>query len=224
LKSLIKLAIVDDDELYKQVLKSYIKQCDDINITIDAANGKELINLLPKKKPELILLDLEMPVMNGIETLEYLAKQYPDIKVLIFTIHNDDGLFNYLIEKGANSFLPKDIGIPKIIEAIYAVNKVGYYFANIDLKKIIVAKKNINLNLLPSKISFSKRQIEIIQLICQQYTNKEISQKLFISQRTVDGHRTNLLQKAGVKNTVGLILFAIKNNLIDESNFIEVRK
>jgi DNA-binding NarL/FixJ family response regulator len=156
-----------------------------------------------------------MPVMDGRKTLEYLCATYPDIKVLILTMYNNDELFNYLIEKGANSFIPKEIGFALIVEVIYTVKKIGYHFANIDLKKIMAAKNPDKLNSASLDIIlFTKRETEVIQLIYQGYTNKEISEKLSISQRTVDAHRNNMMQKANVRNTAGLIAFATKNNLI----------
>ncbi len=217
MKSAIKLAIADDDEIYRKVLIAHINMFKDMEVVLQVANGKELMDALPHSpKPDMILLDLEMPVMGGKETLELLCKAYPTIKVLMLTMHNDDELFNYLIEKGANSFIPKQIGFALIIEAIYTVKKAGYYFANVDLKTIIAAKKTYKQNIdAKDAIVFTNREKEIIQLIYQGYTNKEISDKLFISQRTVDAHRNNILQKAQVRNASSLMAFAIKNNLIN---------
>ena len=217
MKSPIKLAIVDDDEIYRKVLLAHIDMFKDIEVVLQAANGKELLDALPHSpKPDMILLDLEMPVMGGKETLEHLCKAYPTIKALMLTMHSDDELFNYLIEKGANSFIPKEIGFTLIIEAIYTVKKAGYYFAHVDLKKIVAAKKTDKQNAdIKNALVFTNREKEIIQLIYQGYTNKEISDKLFISQRTVDAHKYNMVQKAQVRNASNLMAFAIKNNLIN---------
>lgn len=221
MRNSIKLAIVDDDNIYRSVLIAYLKTFKDIEIIIEASNGQELIDAMQKnKEPDIILLDLEMPIMCGIKTTEYLFKEYPNAKILILSMHNNDELFNYLIGKGVNSFIQKDIGFSLIIEAIYAVQKTKYYFANVDLKKIIAARKTNNIKSISiDKVVFSKREIEVAELICQQYTNKEISEKLFISPRTVDGHRNNLLQKANAHNTVGLVIFALKKGLVSANLF-----
>ena len=215
MKNPIKLAIADDDAIYRAILLAYIKPFKDIEVILQAGNGRELIDLLQQnQEPDIVLLDLEMPIMDGRETLDYLSKEYPNLKVLILTVHNDDEMFCYLIEKGANSFIPKEIGLALIIEAVYAVKAIGYYFANVDLKKIMAAKKPAkpdsgSIDMIP----FTKRETEIIRLICQGYSNKDISEKLFISQRTVDAHKNNMVQKANVGNMTGLMAFIIKNNL-----------
>jgi DNA-binding NarL/FixJ family response regulator len=217
MENTIKLAIVDDDNLFRSVLAALIKPHKGIEIIMSLINGQELINALPNQTPDIVILDLEMPVMDGIKTTDFLCEKYPDIKILILTGHTNEELFNYLIRKGVNGFLPKKNNFAIIIEAIYSIEKNGYYFANLDLKKITAAKKikktkPISLN----EVIFSTREIEVLQLICQQHTNKEISEKLFISARTVDGHRNKLLQKANVRNSVGLVVFAVKNNLINK--------
>lgn len=213
MKSRIKLAIGDDDDIYRKVFCSYIKAHKDIELIIEVANGKEMLDALQQsQKPDIILLDVEMPLMDGRETLDYLCEKHPDIKVLMLTVHNDDELFNYLMGKGATGFIPKEIGFALLIEAIYAVKAIGHYFANVDLKSILAAKK-FSIPNATCLTSFTKREIEIIKLISQGKSNKEISDKLFISLRTVEGHKANMLKKAGVRNASELTAFAAKNNL-----------
>ncbi len=221
MKKPITLAIVDDDAIYRKILIAHTKAFKDIEVILEVSNGQELIDYLQQnREPDIVLLDLMMPIMDGRETLDYLYKEYPSLKVLMLTMYNDDELFSYLIEKGANSFIPKEIGFPPIIEAVYAVKKTGYYFANVDLKKIMAAKKPAKPNSGSiDAIAFTKREIEIIQLMCRGCTNKKISEKLFISQRTVDAHKNNMLQKANVPNMISLIVFAIKNNLVSDEPF-----
>ena len=223
MKNSIKLAIADDDHIFRDIFKIFIKQFENIELIIEVSNGKDLIDAMQNgKKPDVILLDVEMPLVNGIETMEYLSKgKLLKTKVLILTMHNNDELFNYLIELGANGFVPKDIGFPKIIESVFDVQKTGYYFSQVDLRRIIVAKKSgIIKPVTLEEVIFSKRELEIIQLIFQQYSNEEISKKLCISKRTVDGHRSNLLQKTNSSNSIGLILFSLRNNLINKELYI----
>lgn len=216
MQHLIKLAVVDDSLFYRQALIKSLEKNKDLKIIIEALNGKDLINAIEHKKlePDIILLDLEMPVMDGVKTTEYLSRHHPDIKILILTQHNDEGISQELIKKGANGFLFKKNGLEKIVDAIYSVAKYQYYFAGWNLQKIVTAKNNVRKRLYKNKVQFSKRELEIMELICQQYTNKEISDKLYISTRTVDGHRDKLLQKTNSYNSVGLAMYAMQNGLI----------
>lgn len=216
MKKSIKIAIIDDDDLFRSVLAALIKPYKDIEVILSGANGKDLMEFLKKGQPDLVVLDLDMPVMDGIKTTNYLCKEYPDIKILILTGHTNNEFYNYLIGKGANGFLPKTNNFSLIVDAIYSIAKNGYYLTKPSLEDSIVAKKtNVAFDILKPSV-FSKREIQIMELICNQYTNKEISGKLFLSIRTVDGHRNKLLQKANVRNTVGLVLYAIRNNLIKD--------
>jgi DNA-binding NarL/FixJ family response regulator len=216
MKKLIKLAVVDDQHLFRKGLISLIKEFDELDIIIEASNGNELIEKLKTKRPTVVLLDLEMPGMDGIETTEFLKRKYPEIKVLILTMHNEEEIILHLIEKGAHGFLLKDHPIETLVDAIYAVIENGYYF-NDHISKVMVKGLLRTQKIKPSfnEVRLSEREIEVIKLICKEYTNKEIGEKLFISVRTVDGHREKILQKTKAKNTVGIVMYAIKNNLLD---------
>jgi two-component system, NarL family, response regulator DegU len=216
MKKLIKLAVVDDQHLFRKGLISLIKEFDELDIVIEASNGNELIEKLKTKRPTVVLLDLEMPGMDGIETTEFLKRKYPEIKVLILTMHNEEEIILHLIEKGAHGFLLKDHPIETLVDAIYAVIENGYYF-NDHISKVMVKGLLRTQKIKPSfnEVRLSEREIEVIRLICKEYTNKEIAEKLFISVRTVDGHREKILQKTKAKNTVGIVMYAVKNNLLD---------
>jgi DNA-binding NarL/FixJ family response regulator len=216
MKKLIKLAVVDDQHLFRKGLISLIKEFEELDIVIEASNGNELIEKLKTKRPTVVLLDLEMPGMDGIETTEFLKRKYPEIKVLILTMHNEEEIILHLIEKGAHGFLLKDHPIETLVDAIYAVIENGYYF-NDHISKVMVKGLLRTQKIKPSfnEVRLSEREIEVIRLICKEYTNKEIAEKLFISVRTVDGHREKILQKTKAKNTVGIVMYAVKNNLLD---------
>ncbi len=213
----IKLAIVDDDDISKRIIGIHLKNAKNIKIILEASNGKELQDALAlkKQKPDVILMDLEMPVMDGIETTEYLDKQYPDIKILILTVHDDEKISNHLIEKGANGFLTKHADMNILVKAITTVYESGYYFEGWDLKKIVNLKKIRNKVNSKSKVIFSKRELEIIKLLLQGYTNKEISTKLNISTRTVEVHRDNVLKKTNSRNIAHFAVYAVQHGLID---------
>lgn len=210
----IKLAIVDDNEFFRQGLVEIINSVKNLKVVIEVSNGKELIQALKNHKPNVVLLDLKMPVMDGIKTTEYLSKNCADVKILILTVSNDDVVLHDLIEKGANGFLKKGSDMENITDAIYTVMKHKYYFSGHDLKAIVAATQDSDRTSVLDKVNLTKRELEVLKLICRQFTNKEISDKLFISMRTVHGHRNKILRKTKAGNTVGLVTFAIKHGLI----------
>ena len=218
----IRLAIVDDQKLFLEGLRFIVNSFNDIEVMMEASNGKELIELLvPGNLPDVILLDLQMPEMNGLETTNYVKANFPDIKIILLTLHNNESYISLLMENGANSYLVKNEN-PEVLEkAIIAVVEKDYFFSDYVSKALLNKnKKREPLNQgfqIHHKVKLSSRELEILKLICQQYTSPEIAKKLFITVRTVEGHRRNLLEKTSVRNTAGLVIFAIKNDLFDFS-------
>lgn len=212
----IKLAVVEDQQLFRSGIISLLGEFEELEIIIEAENGKDFINQLKKNKPQVVLMDLEMPEMNGIETTEYLHSKFPEIKILILTMHDEDEFILHLIEKGANGFLLKDSSIETVVDAIYAIMENGYYF-NDRVSKTMVKGLVRSKKIIPSfnNIQLSAREVEVIKLICKEYTNREISEKLNLSVRTIDNHRDKILSKIGARNTAGIVMFALKNNLLD---------
>ncbi len=214
-KNKIKIAVVDDHHLFRQGLISLLKEDKDLSVTIEASNGEELLNALKEKKAEVILLDIEMPIMDGIETTKRLRKKYPEVKIIILTMHDEEGIIVHMVEQGANGFLLKGTDIENLTDAIYAVMDNGYYFndhvSQAMLKGLIGDKKIVPQF---NKVTFNQREREIIKLVCQELTNKEIAKKLGLSIRTIDHYRLSILEKIGAKNTVGLVMYAIKNKML----------
>lgn len=211
-----KLAVVDDQQLFRKGLVSLLSEFDELKIMIEASNGKEFIDQLNGKKPDVVFLDLEMPEMNGIETTEFLRSKYPEIKILILTLHNEEEIILHLIEKGAHGFLLKDDPLDSLVDAVYSVMDTGYYF-NDRVSKAMV-QGLVKTNKIAPKFNtaeLSEREIQIIKLICQELTNREIAERLKLSSRTVDGHRENILHKTKAKNVVGVVMYAMKNGLIE---------
>jgi DNA-binding NarL/FixJ family response regulator len=221
MSDIINVAIVDDDPFYRELLKAQLAPYKNIRIVIEVSNGKELIVYLRKHKIHIVLLDLYMPVMDGTATIKYLTKYYRDIKTIILTLHTDKLKSYDLIINKAWGLLHKNKEIDKVADAIYTVHKGVYYIeGSWDLSKILKEKK-IETNkkvkeksILLNGIKFSKREEEVLKLICKQYTAKEISDKLCISTKTVDGHRDSMLQKTNSKNIIGLIFYLIDTGLI----------
>jgi two-component system, NarL family, response regulator DegU len=215
-KSKKKIAVVDDQCLFRQGLISLLKEYDKLDVIIEASNGKELLEKMKVKQPDVVLLDLEMPLMDGIETTVSVKSRYPKVKIIILTMHTDDEFIIHLLEKGASGFLPKDKDIEVVVDAIYSVLEKGYYFDERISKAMVkglVKTKKTNPSFTAHHLS--EKEIVIVNLICKEYTNKEIADKLFISPRTVDTHRENILLKTGAKNTAGIVMYAVKNNLLE---------
>ena len=209
-----KIAIVDDNTFFRLSFANQLRQYNGLKIVTEVSDGKQLISTVLINKPDVILLDLEMPIMNGIKTTEYVSKHYPEIKILILTVHDDEEMFHALIEKGANGFLNKSASLNTIIEAINTVVKYDYYFAGRNLKKIVSKGNFINLKNKFSAIDFSEKEIEIIQYICKGFKSKEMAPLLNMSQRTIENYRYRINLKTKTKKVKELIEFATKNKLI----------
>lgn len=212
----ITIAVVDDQYLFRQGMISLLKEFDDLAVITEASNGKELLEKMKLKLPDIVLLDLEMPVMDGIETTIAIKHRYPKVKIIILTMHTDDEFIVHLLEKGASGFLPKDKDIEVVVDAIHSIMENGYYFDEHISKamvKDLVKTKKVNPSFTTKHLS--EKEILIINLICGENTNKEIADKLGVSTRTIDSHRENILIKTGSKNTAGIVMYAVKHNLLD---------
>ncbi|MEL7120314.1 MAG: response regulator transcription factor [Bacteroidota bacterium] len=223
LVSPIQIAIVDDQKLFLKGLKLILSSFEDIELTLEAKDGEQLLHALKKNQPDVILMDLKMPKIGGIEAIKIIDSLYPSIKVIVLSMYDEERLINHTMKSGANSYLLKNEEPEVLHKAIRTVYEKDYYFTDYVSKALLKGQPIINgqhlLNLeISTRIGITKRELEILNLICNELTTAEIAKKLFISKRTVEGHRKNLLAKTGVKNTVGLVLFAIRNQLVDVSN------
>lgn len=213
----INVAVVDDQQLFRQGMISLLKEFRELNIVYEAANGIELLEKLKSQDllPDVILLDIEMPGMDGLETTRNLKKKYPALKIVILTMHDEEEMIIHMVEAGAHGFLPKNEDIEHVVDAIYAVHENGYYFNDKISKAMVrglVSSKKIALNFKTTELS--KREVEILELICQEHTSVEIGDKVGLSARTVDNHRLSILKKIGARNTVGMVMYAVKKGLI----------
>lgn len=212
----IKIAVVDDQQLFRQGLLSLIKEFSEFEVVMEATNGKECIEMARKNKPEVILLDVEMPVMDGAEVTEYLHKKHPEIKIIILTMHDDDELVFHLAKKGAHGFLLKDSSIETVADAVFTVMAGKRYFKE-NIMDMLLEGLHKTQNTLPglNDKMLSDREKEVLKLICKQHTTREISEMLAISHKTVEGHRDKIFSKTKVRNIAGLVMYAVKNNLLD---------
>lgn len=194
-----------------------MKAYHNFNFILEAENGEELIKGIENEQPDIVLMDLKMPVKDGIETTKYLNKHFPQIRILILTMFEDERFVGHLMESGANGYLLKSTEPAEIKQAIMDVMTTGFYlnnFVNRVLIKKNYARQKFNPNL-NSEIVVSDREKEVLSLVCMEYTAQEIAQRMDLSPRTVEAIKDRLMERFGVKNSVGLVFFAMKNSLID---------
>jgi len=218
LPKVIKIALVDDQALFRAGIISLLKGIDNLQVITEASNGKEFIDQLKRVTPHVVLLDIEMPEMNGIETLLYLRENHPAIKVIMLTLHSEEGFIFNLITKGAHGFLPKDKSVEEVIDAIYAVIESGRYYNKQTHEALLNGSKILANG--PYTNSFSEKEVEVIRMICRQKTAKDIADEMGISSRTVEKYRAALLDKTGSKNTAGMIIYALKHKIISVSDML----
>jgi DNA-binding NarL/FixJ family response regulator len=215
MKTQLNIAIVDDDKLFTQLLGRFINSQDDMNITYIAHNGETFLAHYEAQSIDIVLLDLRMNDGSGLEVLRKLQKQSATIKIIVLSTYYRRSFMGQMLKLGVSAFLSKDIDEHVLIEVIQTVAKKGHYFSpdQLEVMREQLAKKVPEYND-HSKESLTSRETEILKLLCQQCTTKEIGERLFISPKTVETHKTNLLLKTGVKNTAGLIIYAIQNKIV----------
>lgn len=211
----ISVVIADDHKLFRKGIRSLLEEFHFVGKIYEAGNGLELLQLLKllDSLPQVILLDIQMPVMDGIEAHKRIRKLYPQMKVIIITMEDDEQFITYMISEGVNGYLLKNAEPEELEEAIQKVYINDFYFPA-DMSRLVLksaATKKIETQSLPE---LSEREIEVLELICKEHTASEIAEKLGISPRTVEGHRRKLIEKSGVKNIAGLVVFAVKNKLV----------
>jgi len=219
-KEIIKVLIADDHVLYRAGVKTALSSKKDIKIIAEADNGMHLINMLKMIEPDVILLDIQMPVMDGIGALPEIKKNYPHIKVIMLTMMDDHSMITKLMELGANSYLSKTSDSEIIYEAIKTCYEQEYYFNTLTNKALLTNLK-IKNTITPQKIvqqeaNLNDKDILILKLMCEEKSTKEIADIVDLSPRTVEAIRDKLKVKTGAKSTAGLIMYAVKHNILDE--------
>jgi DNA-binding NarL/FixJ family response regulator len=207
-QSKINIAIVDDHQLFRSGLRFILENQEDMVVAFEASNGIQFLESLKKYKPDLVLMDINMPEMDGVGATKEAMMIYPDIHILVLSMYGDIEYYNTMIELGVKGFVLKDIDNKELIDAIRKVHSGGNYFSQELLLRLIKNKPQDEI------IELTKREKEVLELICQGHSNQQISNRLFISQRTVERHRSSLLFKTDSKNSISLVVYAIKNNLV----------
>jgi DNA-binding NarL/FixJ family response regulator len=213
--AIISYIIADDHKIFRQGLKMALIDDHRLKCIGEAGNGLELLDMIKTKTADVVLLDLKMPEMDGVEALKVLKEQNPELKVIVLTMFDDEHFILHMMEAGANGYLLKNADPVEIKNAIHSVYDNVYYFNDLVnttlLKKIILQK---NAPRFKEEIKLNEKETEILKLICQEFTAAEIGKKIFLSTRTIEGIRSVLLEKIGVRNTAGLVMYAVKNGIV----------
>jgi len=207
----IKVLIADDHQLFRDGIKYILSESERFTTIGEASNGKELLEKMERVSPDIILLDINMPIMNGIDAAREILKSNPNQAILVLSMYDSEEYYNAFIDMGVRGFLLKDSSNHELLTAMEKIIKGDSYFSQELLMKIIKNKdEGKDLHLTP-------RELDVLHLICKGFSNFEISEKLFISQRTVERHRANLLEKTESSNSIKLVLYAIRNNIVQLS-------
>jgi DNA-binding NarL/FixJ family response regulator len=213
----IKVAIADDHILFRTGVKTALSMKKDIKMVAEADNGMQLLTLLKHVQPDVILLDIQMPIMDGITTLPEIKKLYPEVKVVMLTMHNDHSMISKLMELGANAYLTKNSDSEVIYEAVKTVFQQEYYFNTLTNKALIdgLRVKRQTENALPTDAKLTDKEVTILKLMCEEKSTKEIADMVDLSPRTVEAIRDKLKTKTGAKSMAGLVMFAVKTGIIE---------
>jgi two-component system response regulator DegU len=211
----IKIILAEDQELFRKSLAALLKTKPEFDIVSEAANGKELLDQLKQSHVDVVLLDIEMPVMDGKTALEIMRKRFPDVKVIVLSIHADMHLMSDFMSHGASSYLCKNCDVQTLYKAIHVVKNEGYFFDNSTSKALLDTMLRDRPGNTPfSDVRFNERETDILKRICDGKTNKEIASCLHLSASTIDFHRSKIYSKANCSNVTELLKYALKHGLV----------
>jgi two-component system, NarL family, response regulator DegU len=212
---MIRLALADDQLLFRKGMALLLRDMAGAQVVLECANGEELLAGLKQEAVDIILLDLEMPVMDGMQAMDRIRKEHPEVRVIVLSTHDEEKFITHLMELGANGYMLKTAEPDEIDTAIRSVAENGYYFSDLVSKMMLhglLKKKQVNPTF--NDIDpLSERELDVLRGICQEFTTAEIADKLFVSPRTVDFHRNNLLLKTGARNAAGLVVYAMTKGI-----------
>jgi DNA-binding NarL/FixJ family response regulator len=216
-KSKLNVIIVDDHEMFRYGLKSMLELENIARVIAEASNGQEFLEILTHMSPDLVLMDIDMPILNGIEASEKALAIHPTLNILVLSMYSDYEHYSKLVSAGVKGFISKSSGKEELEKGINAVSNGEYYFSGDLLRNIVVGinKPKEQTNIKDSDtVKFTPREEEVLKLICNGFSSNEIADKLFLSIKSIENLRSKLLQKTGVKNSVGLVIYAIKNKIV----------
>ncbi|MBR2436793.1 MAG: response regulator transcription factor [Alistipes sp.] len=214
MSNITKIALVDDHTLFRTGLAGLLSQHDGFEVVADVGSGEEFLALLPSLDVDVVFMDISMPGMDGAETTRRALAERPDLRIVTLSMYGDEHYYTRMMESGASGFLLKDSDIEEVYSAVEVTMAGDSYFSS-----ALLGTLTRNMSMLavdePDEDQLSNREVEILVEVCRGLSNQEIADKLFISKRTVDKHRANIMEKTGCKNTANLVVYAIKNHLVD---------
>ena len=206
-----KLFIVEDHAIFREGLKRVIAEMPDVELVGEAENGEVFLKMLKKTMPDIVLMDIQMPVMDGLEATERALKEYPYLKILVISMFGDEEYVYAMVEKGVCGFILKTSGLQELERAINRVADGQHYYSEEIMGLIVKKVRQIDS---VEKVVFTGKEMEVLRMLCKGYSNNEIADKIFLSVRTVEGYRNKLLQKTGSENVIQLIIYALRNKLV----------
>lgn len=206
--------MADDHHSARQAYARIIEDEDNLSVIGHAANGLELLKLLENDEPDIVLLDLDMPLMNGTEALKVLNEKYPGIRTIILSTHNEDYYISELLIMGACAYLPKNCNIDDLITTVNKVYTDGFFF-NTSISKLVVSStlQDKKFDAVLNQLALTERETDVLKYVCDEKTNKQIAEFLDITTDTVDFHRKSIYRKTHSKSIVSLVKYAIKNGI-----------
>ncbi|PKP02283.1 MAG: DNA-binding response regulator [Bacteroidetes bacterium HGW-Bacteroidetes-9] len=210
----VSILIADDHQMFIDGLKALLKREKNIQVIGEVSNGDEALEFIRKQQPDLLITDISMPGMSGVELTRKVKQNYPDIKVLVLSMYNDREIVSEILMSEAEGYILKNTGRQELMNAIHRIADNSTYYSN-EVLNIMMTRLKKQKTIEKNTALLTPREIEIVKLIMEELSSEEIADKLFISKRTVDTHRKNIIQKTNTRTLVGLLKFAIENNLVD---------
>lgn len=219
----IKILIADDHSVVRSGLRMLFQRTPEFSIVGEAADGEEVVRLVSEQKPDVAIVDISMPKLNGIEATKIIKEQNPGVKVLILTVHENEGYIYQMMRAGASGYVLKNAEKKEIFDAIHTLVSGGQFFSSPSVSKLLIDgfvkrakdQEREPISMLQNRPSLTNRETEILGYIAQSLTSREIADKLELSVRTVNTHRANLMQKLNIHDTAGLVRYAIQNGIVD---------
>ena len=211
----VNIALVDDHTLFRTGLRGLLSMRDDLNVVADVGSGEEFLHVLETTDIDVVFMDISMPGIDGVETTRRALQVRPDLRVITLSMYGDDHYYTLMLESGAAGFVLKDSDIEEVYSAVDAVMQGDSYFSEALLGTFTRNMSRLATTDTSGEEALSEREVEILVEVCRGLSNQEIADKLFISKRTVDKHRANILEKTGCKNTANLVVYAIKRHLVE---------
>lgn len=211
----VRIALVDDHTLFRTGLVGLLSQHPNYEIVADVGSGEEFLAILPTLDVDVVFMDISMPGIDGSETTRRALAERPELRIITLSMYGDEHFYSLMVECGASGFLLKDSDIEEVYAAIDSAVNGDSYFSSALLDSLTRNMSRLATTVSNEEDALSEREIEILVEVCRGLSNQEIADKLFISKRTVDKHRANILEKTGCKNTANLVVYAIKNHLVE---------